>query len=180
MSSQRIKIVRGSVLDQDTDAIVNAANTAMSGGGGIDGAIHRAAGPELLAHLRKVAPNGAPTGSVVITPAFRLKQRYIFHTPGPVWWDGSRNEPELLQECYRNCLIKAEEMADVSSIAFCSISTGAYRFPLDQAAHIAMRTVSWHLESGSELESVTFAMFGETEYRAFQRAFDALTEPYRA
>src|SRR6185436_20843772 len=95
-----IEVVRGSVVDQDVEAIVNAANTAMRGGGGVDGAIHRAAGRELLAELERVAPNGAETGSVVLTPGFKLKQKWIIHTPGPVWKGGTGGEPEALASCY--------------------------------------------------------------------------------
>jgi len=107
-SNTTIEIVRGSVVDQDVDAIVNAANTAMQGGGGIDGAIHRAAGRGLLAELRKVAPNGAKTGAAVLTGGHNLKQPYIIHTPGPVWKGGGAKEAEKLAMCYRSCLEKAE------------------------------------------------------------------------
>jgi O-acetyl-ADP-ribose deacetylase (regulator of RNase III) len=120
-------------------------------------------------HLMKVAPRGAKTGTVVVTPGFRLKQRYVFHTPGPFWSSGDLNERELLSSCYRNCLLEAESMPDVRSIAFCSISTGIYRFPLDLAAELAIGIAREHaVDSG--LERIVFAMFGEPEFRAFSSA----------
>src|SRR4051794_19957646 len=105
-----LTVVAGSLLDQDVDAIVNAANTAMRGGGGIDGAIHSAAGPGLLAELVRVAPDGAPTGSVVVTAGHRLRQRHVFHTPGPFWREGTRGEPALLAACYRECTRAADRL----------------------------------------------------------------------
>lgn len=176
-----ITVVRGSVLEQDVDAIVNAANTAMRGGGGVDGAIHRAAGPGLLQELFRVAPNGAPTGTVVVTHGHNLKQPWILHTPGPVWRGGTHGEPELLASCYRACLDAAHEKG-LRSVAFCSISTGVYGYPLEQAAPIALGTVRDWLQAHPDttLERIVFAMFGEREYevfsetlRAMQRAGDA-------
>ena len=140
-----IEIVRGSVVEQDVDAIVNAANTAMQGGGGIDGVIHRVAGKGLMAELRKVAPNGAKTGAAVITSGHNLKQPYIIHTPGPVWKGGGAKEAEKLASCYRSCLEKAEGKG-LKSIAFCSISTGVYAYPLPLAAPIALRAVKDYLD----------------------------------
>ena len=172
-----IEIVKGSVIDQDVDAIVNAANTAMRGGGGIDGAIHRAAGRQLMAELMRVAPNGAKTGSAVLTKGFNLKQPYIIHTPGPVWKGGSANEAVKLASCYRSCLEKADEKG-LASIAFCSVSTGIYGYPLDQAAPLALRTVADYLDAHSDttLERVVFAMYQDSEYKAFTQAWAAMKD----
>jgi len=168
-----IDVVRGSVLDQNVDAIVNAANTALQGGGGVDGAVHRAAGKELQRELSRIAPNGAPTGSAVVTSGFALKQRFIIHTPGPIWHDGRRGEAALLEKCYRSCMEAATENR-VASIAFCSISTGAYRFPLDAAASLAIKTVAGYVKDkpSPTLKQIVFAMYQELEYREFQKALE--------
>ena len=173
--NKTIEIVRGSVVDQDVDAIVNAANTALRGGGGIDGVIHRAAGRELSKELERVAPNGTKTGSAVITKGFNLKQPWIIHTPGPVWKGGSANEAVKLASSYRSCLERAEEKG-LKSIVFCSVSTGIYGYPLDQAAAIALQTVGEYLDAHPEtmLERVVFAMYQEPEYKAFTRAWAAM------
>lgn len=171
----RVEVIRGSVLDQDVDAIVNAANTAMRGGGGVDGAIHRAAGQKLMQELIRVAPHGAKTGTAVITHGHALKQPYVIHTPGPVWHGGADSEPEQLASSYHSCL----ELADsrhLRSIAFCSISTGIYRFPLDQAAEIGLTTVCEFLREhlATSLNKIVFAMYQEAEYAAFAAALAAL------
>ncbi len=168
-----IEIVRGSVVDQDVDVIVNAANTALRGGGGIDGVIHRAAGKALLAELIRVAPNGAKTGAAVLTRGFNLKQPYILHTPGPVWKGGEANEAAKLASCYRSCLEKADEHG-LTSIAFCSVSTGIYGYPLALAAPLALGTAAEYLAAHPEtaLTRVVFALYQEPEYRAFTAAWD--------
>jgi O-acetyl-ADP-ribose deacetylase (regulator of RNase III) len=170
-----IEIVRGSVVEQDVEAIVNAANTALRGGGGIDGAIHRAAGRELMAELMRVAPNGTKTGSAVMTKGFNLKQPWIIHTPGPVWKGGNANEAAKLASSYRSCLERAEEKG-LKSIAFCSVSTGIYGYPLDQAAAIALGTVEEYLDAHPEttLKRVVFALYQEPEYKAFTKAWAAV------
>ena len=169
-----IEVVRGSVIDQDTETIVNAANTSMRGGSGVDGAIHRAAGRGLMEELIRIAPHGAKTGTAVITTGHNLKQSHIIHTPGPVWNGGKTGEKVLLAACYRSCL-ELGEKSGVSSIAFCSISTGVYRFPLDLAAPIAVRTVMEYLEAHSDtsLNRIVFAMFQDAEYQAFLSALTA-------
>ena len=174
IGATEILVVRGSLLDQNVDAIVNAANTAMRGGGGIDGAIHRAAGPSLLLDLERVAPHGAKTGSVVVTSGHRLRQRYIFHTPGPIWSGGGKGERELLASCYRGCLEEAERLG-VARLGFCSISTGVYRFPLEEAAPIALGTVATHLREhpATELRRIIFAMFGAREHEVFEATLAA-------
>lgn len=170
-----IEIVQGSVLEQDIDAIVNAANTSMRGGGGVDGAIHRAAGKGLMEELIRAAPHGAKTGTAVITGGHNLKQRYVIHTPGPYWNGGRSGEAEKLASSYWSCLERAEEKG-LNSIAFCSISTGIYGYPLDQAAPIALTTVQEYLEShpDTSLERVVFAMFQPPEYEAFRQAWEAM------
>ena len=170
-----IEIVWGSVVEQDVDAIVNAANTAMQGGGGIDGVIHRAAGRGLMAELEKAAPNGAKTGAAVLTGGHNLKQPYIIHTAGPVWKGGGAKEAEKLAMCYRSCLEKAEEKG-LTSIAFCSISTGVYGYPLPLAAPVALGSVKEYLDShpDTSLERVIFAMYQTPEYQAFTQAWDAI------
>lgn len=160
-----IEVLRGSLLDQDVEVIVNAANTSMRGGSGIDGAIHRAAGRELLAELMRVAPHGARTGQVVVTPGFKTGFRHILHTAGPIWRGGLNGEPKLLGDCYRNAVIEAERLG-ARSIGFCSIATGVYGYPLDRAAPIAVSAVR---ETATSLERVVFAMFGEKEFDAFTR-----------
>jgi O-acetyl-ADP-ribose deacetylase (regulator of RNase III) len=173
----KIEVLRGSVLVQDVDAIVNAANTAMRGGGGVDGAIHRAAGQQMMHELVKVAPHGAKTGTAVMTRGHALKQPYVIHTPGPVWNGGTSGEPEKLASSYRSCLVLADKKG-LKSIAFCSISTGIYRYPLDQAAILAVSTVTEYLceHLDTTLDRVVFAMYQDAEYEAFQQALTAAAQ----
>ncbi|HVT13985.1 MAG TPA: macro domain-containing protein [Fimbriimonadaceae bacterium] len=167
----RIEIRRGSLLDQhDVEAIVNAANRGMRGGGGIDGAIHRGAGPGLLEELIQVAPKGCPAGEVVVTGAHNLPFRYIFHTPGPIWKGGEQGEPETLASCYRNCILEAQKRGLVS-IGFCSISTGVFGYPVREAAKVALRTL---LDHETSPERIVFAMFGNEEYAVFRETLDKL------
>ena len=160
-----IEVVRGSLLDQDVEIIVNAANTAMRGGGGIDSAIHQAAGLNLLEELKLVAPEGAQTGDVIVTGAHNLPFKHIFHTAGPIWSDGRHKESQLLATCYRNCILKANELG-VKRLGFCSISTGVYRYPILKASKVAIKTV---LETETDLDTVIFAMYGAEEYAVFRR-----------
>ena len=167
----RIEIVEGNIVEQDVDAIVNAANTTLLGGGGVDGAIHRAAGPELLAQCRTLG--GCPTGEARITEGHRLRARWIIHTVGPVYRDGRHGEPELLASCYRSSLAVAEEHG-LASIAFPSISTGAYGYPLEDATRIALSEAKSHLERGSSLKTIRFVCFGRAAHGIYVEAAERL------
>ena len=151
-----MKVVQGNITTLPVDAIVNAANTSLLGGGGVDGAIHRAAGPELLAACRTLG--GCATGAAKITPGFRLPAKWVIHTPGPVWRDGRHGEPELLASCYRRSLELAAENG-AKSIAFPCISTGIYGFPAENAAKIAVASVWEALAGLSEPMEVVFCCF---------------------
>jgi O-acetyl-ADP-ribose deacetylase (regulator of RNase III) len=175
-SFNRIELVEGDITLQDTDAIVNAANTSLLGGGGVDGAIHRAAGPELLAECRTL--NGCPTGEAKITKGYRLPARYVIHTVGPVYRDGRHNEPQLLASCYRNSLRVAVSNG-LKSVAFPSISTGAYGYPIEDASEIALETVANFLEDHPQIEKVQFCLFGSRAYNTFQNTLKRLKERKR-
>ena len=156
--ADRIIVEKGDITKQKVDAIVNAANNSLLGGGGVDGAIHRAAGPELIEYNRRLG--GCLTGEAKISPGFNLPAKYVISTVGPIWKDGNHNEDELLANCYRNSLEMAVEN-DVKTIAFPSISTGAYHFPLERAAKIAVREVKKFLEKNDILEKVIFVGFDD-------------------
>ena len=166
----KISLIQGDITEQETDAIVNAANSSLLGGGGVDGAIHRAGGPAILAECKEiVARQGrCATGQAVITTGGALKARYVIHTVGPVWSGGEKGEDRLLGEAYGNCLRLAREKGIVT-IAFPSISTGAYRFPVERAAEIALRTVAG-FEGGDAFERIVFVLFGEAALGIYRRA----------
>ena len=152
----KIQITQGDITLQATDAIVNAANTSLLGGGGVDGAIHRAAGHELLAECRTL--NGCLTGEAKITRGYNLRAKYVIHTVGPVWHGGHQHEPELLASCYRNVLNLAVQY-NLKSLAFPAISTGVYGYPPDQAAEIAVREVTGFLKNDDRIELIVFVCF---------------------
>jgi len=165
----RIEAQRGDITKvTDVDAIANAANTSLLGGGGVDGAIHRAAGRELLEECRTL--NGCDTGDAKITGAYNLPCKYVIHTPGPIWYGGSRREPELLASCYRRCLEVAVENG-VRSVAFPSISTGIYHFPLEKAAEIAVSTAKAFVdENPGKLDLIKWILFDERTLQAYEDA----------
>lgn len=180
MLNERIEIQKRDITEVKVDAIVNAANTSLLGGGGVDGAIHRAAGPELLEFNRKLG--GCQTGEAKISPGFNLPTKYIIHTVGPVWNGGKNNvteavtkEDKLLANCYKNSLKLAVENG-VKTIAFPAISTGVYRFPLDRAAKIAVTEVKKILEKNVSIEKVIFVCFDEETYSLYQRTVNHLVE----
>ncbi len=170
-----VELARGDITRETVDTIVNAANSSLLGGGGVDGAIHRAGGPTILEECRKIrdARGPLPAGEAVITGAGRLPCRYVIHTVGPVWQDGRSGEPETLARCYRNCLALAAEQG-LKSLAFPSISTGAYGYPVAEAAAVALGTVRDVLQAGSPLEQVRFVLFTDSDLAVYRAALERL------
>jgi len=164
--SAKIDIVRGDITKLEVDAIVNAANTTLLGGGGVDGAIHRAAGPELLAECRTLG--GCEPGDAKLTRGYRLPARFVIHTVGPIWHGGKHEEPETLANCYRNSLQLAVENG-IQTIAFPAISCGAYGYPIQEAAEIALKTTREFLAKTDKIEKVIFVLWGEDVYEAYRK-----------
>jgi len=172
MEQAAVEIIQGDITQLDVDAIVNAANQSLLGGGGVDGAIHRAAGPELLEECRTLG--GCETGEAKITAGYRLKARYVIHTVGPVWHGGDRNEDRLLANCYRNALQLAVDHR-LHSIAFPSISTGAYRFPIARASRIALRVILDFVSTLEAAPMVLITCFSDQDAEAYRRSYLELT-----
>jgi O-acetyl-ADP-ribose deacetylase (regulator of RNase III) len=165
--SDRIRLVKGDITQQEVDAIVNAANESLLGGGGVDGAIHRAGGPAILEECRRLG--GCDTGDAKATTAGELPARHVIHTAGPVWQGGGAREDELLASCHTRSLEVAARLG-CRTVAFPAISTGIYRFPVDRAAEIALRTTRDGLEAHPEIEEVRFVLFSDEHLAAFERA----------
>lgn len=169
IGSRHLELLRGDITRERVDAIVNAANEALRGGGGVDGAIHRAAGPGLLAELRRRYPAGTPTGTAVATDAHDLPVRWIIHAVGPVWRGGSHGERELLESAYRSCLALCDELG-ARSVAFPAISMGIYGYPAAEGAAVAVRTVAAHLEGRTSLKLARFVLFSQETFSIFAEA----------
>jgi len=159
-----VRLVKGDITEIETDAIVNAANSSLMGGGGVDGAIHRKGGPKILEECKRIRatewPKGLPTGKAVITSAGNLEAKYVIHTVGPIWRGGNRGEPELLAQAYQNSLRLAMAKG-LKTVAFPSISTGAYGYPVEQASRVALEAVKEFLEKEDKLDEVVFVLFSE-------------------
>ena len=171
MSETKLRAIKGDItLVSDVDAIVNAANNSLLGGGGVDGAIHRAAGPKLLDECMKL--HGCETGDAKLTHAYNLPCKYIIHTVGPVWYGGGKNEARLLSNCYRNSLLVAVEN-EIRSVAFPSISTGIYGYPVEEAAEVAVKTVKQFIEEHpGEPDLVEWVLFDDNTFDAYNKLID--------
>jgi O-acetyl-ADP-ribose deacetylase (regulator of RNase III) len=170
INQAQLELVQGDITQQDTDAIVNAANSSLLGGGGVDGAIHRAAGPELLAECRTLG--GCPTGEAKITKGYRLKARHVIHTVGPIY-QGTPHDAELLAGCYRRSL-EVASANHLRSVAFPSVSTGAYGYPVDQAAPVALKTVIEYLNTHTDIKLVRFVLYDSHTYQTYAQTLQRL------
>lgn len=175
VNESRVSLVQGDITLQDTDAIANAANSGLMGGGGVDGAIHRAGGPAILEECRQIRDRQGrlPTGQAVITTGGRLKAKYVVHTVGPVWHGGEKGEPDLLSSAYRESLKLAADKG-LRSISFPSISTGIYGYPVEPAAKVALRTVIDFLKQDARLNEVVFVLYDSGTYWAYEHALREL------
>lgn len=167
----KIHLIQGDITDQETDAIVNAANSSLMGGGGVDGAIHRRGGPRILEECRQIRskdwPDGLPTGKAVITSGGNLKAKYVIHTVGPIWRGGNHEEPALLADAYHNSL-KLAVFKRLETISFPSISTGAYGYPIEKASQIALTTTKEFLEGEDKLDEILFVLFSQQDLEAYK------------
>jgi O-acetyl-ADP-ribose deacetylase (regulator of RNase III) len=172
-----LELVKGDITDVEADAIVNAANSSLMGGGGVDGAIHRKGGPKILEECKRIRatewPDGLPTGKAVITTGGNLKAKHVIHTVGPVWFGGFHVEAELLKQAYRNSL-KLAVSKGLKTVAFPSISTGAYSYPIGEASQIAVKTVKDFLEKEDKLSKVTFVLFSDNDLKIYFEAVNAI------
>jgi O-acetyl-ADP-ribose deacetylase len=175
INGRTLELTQGDITLQQVDAIVNAANSRLAGGGGVDGAIHRQGGPTIMAETDRRYPEGCPTGTAVITAAGKLAAKHVIHTVGPIWSGGRQGEAELLASAYRSCLELALKN-DCHSIAFPSLSTGVYRYPIDQAARIALGTANDFLVENGNPELVRFVLFTEGIYAAFAVALEEIVQ----
>ncbi len=171
----KLELVEGDITRQDTEAIVNAANSSLLGGGGVDGAIHRAGGPKILEECRQIG--GCPTGEARLTSGGNLKAAYVIHTVGPIYQGGGQREAQLLASCYRESL-KLASAKDITTLAFPAISTGAYGYPLAEAARIAIKTVLDYLTQHQEIRLVRFVLFGRPTYEVYQKVTRELLRGY--
>ncbi len=182
IGTARITLVLGDITEQETDAIVNAANPTLMGGGGVDGAIHKKGGPEILEECkiirRTLYPGGLPTGKAVATTGGKLKAKKVIHTVGPVWGGGNNGEPELLADAYRNCLALARKM-DLKTISFPSISTGTYGYPVEKASKIAIKTVAGFLEKNTGIEEVRFVLHSQYDLQIYADALNKILDSNR-
>jgi O-acetyl-ADP-ribose deacetylase (regulator of RNase III) len=178
-SEATLELVMGDITEENTDAIVNAANSSLLGGGGVDGAIHTAAGPVLLAECKKIREQRGPLppGQAVITPGANLRARYVIHTVGPVWQDGKVNEPQILESCYCHSMEQANSKS-CASVSFPSVSTGAFGYPVGPAAQIALRTIADHLHQPKSVKLVRFVLFDERTYKAYTAAAEELSRDF--
>ncbi len=172
VGSSRLSLVRGDITNESTEAIGNAANSGLRGGGGVDGAIHRAGGPTIMEECRKIG--GCPTGSAVITTGGNLKAKYVIHAVGPIYNDGTRGEDKLLSGAYKSSLEIASKKG-IKSVAFPSISTGVYGYPIDEASKIALKTVIDYLKEHPEIELVRFVLFSEKDLSVYEESLKELT-----
>lgn len=168
-----LRLIKGDITDQSTDAIVNAANSGLLGGGGVDGAIHRAGGPAIMQECRRIG--GCRTGDAVLTRGGNLKAKYVIHAVGPRWAGGARGEEELLASAYRRSLAVADE-AGAASVAFPSISTGAYGYPVDLAAGVALKAIEKFLKGSSRVREVVFVLFSDEDLMSYEAALKALVD----
>jgi O-acetyl-ADP-ribose deacetylase (regulator of RNase III) len=178
-SKATLELAVGDITEESTDAIVNAANSSLLGGGGVDGAIHRVAGPALLAECRKIREQrgSLPAGQAVATSGANLKARYVIHTVGPVWQGGNVNEPQILESCYCNSMEQANSKF-CTSVSFPSVSTGAYGYPVKPAAQIALRTIADHLHQPKSVKLVRFVLFDQRTYSAYAAAAEELSRDF--